>query len=411
MTDSTEGLSTGKNIIWNSAGSMTRLACNWLITVLVVRLSDGFDAGGLLSLAMSVANLVAPFADFRLRTIQVTDVKDEHTSGEYIGMRIMTTLSAYLVGIVYALLTCNTSSMPVVALYLVQALSVSFIDGSHAICQRHSRMDYIGISYALQGLCNLFSFSVILYLTNVLEFAVLGMAISTIAVGVLYSFPRAASFETIAPSIRFVTALKTLATLFPLVLAQVASSAVLTVPKQFLALEFGDAALGIYSAIAAPTLIVQMGASYLYTPMIGVFAERFNSDKKAALRLLHNVMLGIVGVLAIASLGFFIAGEPVLVLLFGERIRGNISLIQPALVCTFATAICWFLNDLLLSLRDFKASFLGNAVAAAVAFIATRPLVSTWQQNGVSMVGICAYLTGALVLVLFFANDYKRLES
>lgn len=411
MAKKTEGLSTGKNIMWNSAGSMIRLACNWLITVLVIRLSHGFDAGGVLALAMSVANLVNPFADFRLRTIQVTDVHDDHTSGEYIGLRMLTTASAYLVGIIYAFLTCAPSALPAIALYLVQALSATFIEASHAICQRHSRMDYIGISYALQGVSNLLAFSLILNMTNTLEFAVLGMAVSTFAVGIIYSFPAAASFEPIAPSIKPAAAIKTLATLFPLVLAQVASSAVLTVPKQFLALEFGDAALGIYSAIAAPTVIVQMGASYLYTPMIRIFAERFNEDKRSALKLLRNVMLGIVGILMVASLGFLIAGEPVLVLIFGERIRGNISLIQPALVCTFATAIGWFLNDLLLSLRDYKASFLGNAIAAGVALLVTRPFVMLWQQNGVSLVGICAYATGAIVLMLFFAYDYRKLDS
>ena len=46
-------------MLWNSAGSTIRLVCNYLITIAVVRLSHGFDAAGTLSLAMSIANLVA----------------------------------------------------------------------------------------------------------------------------------------------------------------------------------------------------------------------------------------------------------------------------------------------------------------------------------------------------------------
>ena len=42
-------LSTKQNMLWNSAGSMTYLACQWLVTVLVVRLSAGYDDAGLLS--------------------------------------------------------------------------------------------------------------------------------------------------------------------------------------------------------------------------------------------------------------------------------------------------------------------------------------------------------------------------
>ena len=43
-------LSVKQNMLWNTAGSMVYLVCQWLITVFVVRLSDGYDAAGVLSL-------------------------------------------------------------------------------------------------------------------------------------------------------------------------------------------------------------------------------------------------------------------------------------------------------------------------------------------------------------------------
>lgn len=70
-----EKLSLKANMMWSSVGSLTRLGCNYLVSsVLVVRLAAGFDAAGMLALAMAIANLVNPIADFRLRTVQVTDV-------------------------------------------------------------------------------------------------------------------------------------------------------------------------------------------------------------------------------------------------------------------------------------------------------------------------------------------------
>ena len=45
-----EPLPYRKNMLWNSAGSIVYLGCQWLITVLVVRLTVGYDAAGLLSL-------------------------------------------------------------------------------------------------------------------------------------------------------------------------------------------------------------------------------------------------------------------------------------------------------------------------------------------------------------------------
>ena len=84
-------LSVKANMLWNSAGSMTYLACQWLITIVVVRLSSGaFDNAGLLSLAMSVVGIFGTFANYKMGTYQISDIKRENTLGEYMGFRCLT---------------------------------------------------------------------------------------------------------------------------------------------------------------------------------------------------------------------------------------------------------------------------------------------------------------------------------
>ena len=77
MQSSETGLSLKSNMIWNSIGSLTYFGCQWLITILVVRMSDSFEAAGTLSLAMSIANIFTPFALFRMRAYQVSDLSGE----------------------------------------------------------------------------------------------------------------------------------------------------------------------------------------------------------------------------------------------------------------------------------------------------------------------------------------------
>ena len=55
-----KSLSIRANMIWNAAGSLVYMAAQWLITVLVVRLSTGYDAAGLLALGMAVSNIFSP---------------------------------------------------------------------------------------------------------------------------------------------------------------------------------------------------------------------------------------------------------------------------------------------------------------------------------------------------------------
>lgn len=80
-------LSVKANMLWNSLGSMTYLACQWLITIVVVRLSSGYEDAGLLSLAMSVVGIFGTFANYKMGTYQISDISRENTLGEYMGFR------------------------------------------------------------------------------------------------------------------------------------------------------------------------------------------------------------------------------------------------------------------------------------------------------------------------------------
>ena len=61
---SSKPLSMKRNMVWNTAGSMTSLVCQWLITVLVVRIAGGYEAAGVYSLAVSVFGIFAPVAQY-----------------------------------------------------------------------------------------------------------------------------------------------------------------------------------------------------------------------------------------------------------------------------------------------------------------------------------------------------------
>lgn len=397
-------------MLWNSVGSITRLGCNYLITIVVVRLATGYDAAGVLALAMSVNNLVAPFADFRLRTVHVTDVRGEHSASEYMGMRLLCTALCFVVGSVYAIITCALDAFPAIALYLLASLAANIIEGLHAVDQRHDRMDYIGISYIMQGVSNLLLFSVVFDATGSLELSILSMFIATSLILLLFDIPHAGRFEIVRPRLRLRDALATLAGLFPLVMAQVLSSGVLTIPRQYLSSSVGAAALGIYASVASPAAIIQMGASYIYSPLLGSFAKYFKDNLPAAFRLLIKTSAGVVAVGAGCALLLLLFGDWILALFFGNDIVQYSYLLQPAVLCTLITAYTWFMNDLLLTLRDYKACFTGSAVSIVATLICFKFMVDTFGMNGVSWTGVFSYALSVVTLFLFLFHDTNRLK-
>lgn len=403
-------LSMKKNMLWNSAGSFIRTACYWLLTVVVIRFSDDYDAAGALALAMSIVNLFSPIADFKLRAYAITDVSAERSAREYVGIRVVTTLVTFFASLVYVVATCNLKLFWILSIYIASQLIYTFGDGYHAVHQRALRMDYIGISYGLQGILSLTVFSVSMWLSGSLLIAVSLLLVTAIGITFMYDFPTARTLEVVSPRIDWKDLSHLLLKMTPLILVSILLNTVGLFPRQYLLFKFGEGALGIYTAVAAPVIIVQISASYITFPLLGRMAELFHSDKALAKKLQRRVLIAVLGVAVLSAIVFLIIGEEILALIFGDSIRPYTYLIQPALLLSFITAIAWYFNDLLFTLRDFKGCLAGSVVAALATVLLTWPLTPIFKMNAPSVIGILAYLAALTVWGFLYVKDFRALE-
>ena len=259
-----EPLSMKRNMLWNSAGSFTNLLAQWLITVLVVRIASGYDAAGLYSLAVSVYGIFAPVAQYRMYTYQISDTHHENTVGEYFTLRVITNGIALVACFGYALLTCPLSAVPAIMLYGLFKSAALLIDVFHACDQRHYRMDYIGISLAMQGVSSLAIFALAFSLTQNLEITLALMSLALLVIGLVYDMPRSNGFEKLRLGITWRKTRYLLLKCLPIVIGALAMAAAVSAPRQYLFDAMGEATLGVYASVAAPVAIIQTGASYIY---------------------------------------------------------------------------------------------------------------------------------------------------
>ncbi len=169
-----------------------------------------------------------------------------------------------------------------------------------------------------------------------------------------------------------------------------------------------DSALGIYTSVAAPVTIVQMGASYLYNPLISIISADYAAGRKRKLlTTLAKISGGIALIGVVCALGFQLCGAWVLSLLFGPSIEPYTYLLMPAIASTIVCAYFWFLDNVLVALRSFRGSFVSNigALAASLAFI------SLWNMNGVSFTCIAAFVLGVLLGVIYLGKLIKEMED
>ena len=93
------------NIIWNTTGNIFYLGCQWLLSVIVLRISGSYADAGVLSLAMSVTGIFVILSGFNVRNYQVSDLENRYTQADYLAHRCITCIVGFVLCMVFAL--CN----------------------------------------------------------------------------------------------------------------------------------------------------------------------------------------------------------------------------------------------------------------------------------------------------------------
>lgn len=398
-------LSVKQNMLWNSIGCLIYQACQWAMTVAVVVFSSGYDNSGVLAFAMAIGNIYYPLATYNMRTIQVSDVNDEYSSEEYVGFRVVTVVLGFIPILVYVLATASSTALVVSTVFwLLFKADESFCCVFYAIDQKAMRMDYIGISQAVRGICSVTVFSTALVLFNDINIAIIAVFLVCMAVTIFYDYRKANALASARPRIAFATVFELLRRYLPAVITLVCYGAVVSVARQQFEALRGAEALGMYAAVATPTVLVQVAASYLYNPLLGGIAERWSRrDFAAFLRGIGSVFVAIMVVAVAGLLASELLGESVLTFVYGASIRDSVHLLTPALISTAVTTMFAFMFDVLIVMRCLRASLVANATALFISIAASRPMIEAFDANGITCTVITAFSVGLVICFCAFA--------
>ena len=114
--------------------------------------------------------------------------------------------------------------------------------------------------------------------------------------------------------------------------------------------------------------------------------------------MLSKATVGIIALGLVCSLGVMVLGEPVLVLVYGSKMSGFGYLLFPLVFLSLVTGYMWFINDLLMAIRNFRATFLGNIVALVLS-IACLPFILKFEMDGVTFACIVSSLGGTVFML------------
>jgi len=380
-----------KNIIWNTFGSIFYSACQWLITVIVVRIAT-YESAGYLSLAMTTSSSFSAISLFSMRNYQVSDVKGEFSTHQYVGSRILTCVIALLTCSIYSGITNSVYQALCVDAFMLIRVAEALADVMHGENQKFNRYDYIGKSYILRGIATVAGFVVGLAVLKDLLMALCIIAIINLLIALLYDSVKTGKLENIKPEVFSTRVLKLLKECLPIVIFAFLLSLENLIPKQVLQQMWGTSELGIYSSIASPTLVVQVFASVAFNPFLPSMSKTYNDkDYIAYSKQLHKVYIAFVGLCIVVTIGALLVGRPGLWLLFGEDILQYYNLFMPIVWCTILTAIIWIMSAIMVAMRKILWMLAGMVVNFGICLMIDKYFVREFGKNGVSYTQIVLY--------------------
>lgn len=415
-----------KNMLFNTVGSMVYYFCQWLLSIVIVRIS-GYEAAGVFGIATTLTASPAILALFNVRNYQVSDLRGQYTTKTYIQSRHYTNLLAYVVCMGMVLVGgYSWEKAAVVLVFMLYKLAEGTADVYYGVEQRWGRLDYAGISLSLRGLLTIVPFVILQKLSNNLLLSLGVVAICSYAVVLIYDRIQVkrllasvaagqgevqitagqgeAQFKVGQEEAQIKQGQKEifglLITCIPLAFVAFLNNLAFNYPKIVLESHHGSEIMGYFTSITSPALVVQLAANTIFAPLVTPLTDAFlRRDKKAFDKMIRNFILFMAALSAVVLAGSALLGRWALILLFGEGIDPYTYLFVPSIGVTLCLATTSVLISICTLLREIKLQYIVGVAGIVASFAFAQLLVPSlgmegvlWAQTGTVLVQVAIQL-------------------
>jgi len=346
-----------------------------------------------------------------MRTFQVTDIKNEYSDNIYITSRFLTCFFSILLCTIYIyFLKFSLYQFSIILSYMIFRCIEAFVDVIHGINQKKWRMDYIGISFLIRGFSTLLIFSLLSFLYKNLLISIIGILLISLLLILIYDIPKIKIKLNIF-SQNYLNILSLLIKCFPLMIVILINTFIISFARYSIERKYGVEALGIYSSVITPTIVIQLLAYFIFTPLINIFADYIKKLKYKYFIMLFLFSCLFIFIITIIIYFFsFIFGEYGLLFLFGNSILNYSYLLPEAVIVAGITAILMFMNIIFSTIRDIRGILYGNLIGLIICIILINYILNKYELSGGNYILIISLGTSAIYLFIrffwFFKNNF-----
>ena len=398
-----------KDYIWNSIGSFLQSAISPILLIVITRL-NGVGDSGLFSFAMSLSVVFWAISLWGGRTYQVSDVKKEFSSGDYIVVRFISSLIVAVFSISFCILNGYDLIKTELIMVLVSfKILESIADSMYGVLQIHNRLYIVGISLTMKSVFGFMLFTLVDILTKNIIYGALSIFIVNIAVVIFYDIPWMKHVESVGLTKKNIMQagkiMKKTAEVFVVVFLTMFS---LNIPRYFLDKYHYDQ-IGYFGIMAMPITLLTLFISFVLQPNVVNLSELL---KKKKIKEFTNIVSKIdfitftLGILFVVS--SYLIGVWALNTVFGIDINNFRIDLTIMVIGAVANAFVSIYVNLLIILRRFKGQFYTLLVTNILAVILSIYLIDRLAMLGSVLVFMIISFLQAAILLFIYKRSLKN---
>ena len=398
-----------KDYIWNSIGSFLQSAISPILLIVITRL-NGVGDSGLFSFAMSLSVVFWAISLWGGRTYQVSDVKKEFSSGDYIVVRFISSL----IVAVFSISFCILSGYDLIKTELIMVL-VSFkilesiADSMYGVLQIHNKLYIVGISLTIKSVFGFIIFAIVDILTKNIVYGALSIFLVNIVVVIFYDIPWMKHVESVGLTKKNIMQagkiMKKTAEVFVVVFLTMFS---LNIPRYFLDKYHYDQ-IGYFGIMAMPITLLTLFISFVLQPNVVNLSELLKKKKiKEFTKIVSKIdfITFTLGILFIVS--SYLIGVWALNTVFGIDINNFRIDLTIMVIGAVANAFVSIYVNLLIILRRFKGQFYTLLVTNILAVILSVYLIDRLAMLGSVLVFMTISFLQAIILLFIYKRSLKN---
>ena len=398
-----------KDYIWNSIGSFLQSAISPILLIVITRL-NGVGDSGLFSFAMSLSVVFWAISLWGGRTYQVSDVKKEFSSGDYIVVRFISSL----IVAVFSISFCILSGYDLIKTELIMVL-VSFkilesiADSMYGVLQIHNKLYIVGISLTIKSVFGFIIFAIVDILTKNIVYGALSIFLVNMVVVIFYDIPWMKRVESVGLTKKNIMQagkiMKKTAEVFVVVFLTMFS---LNIPRYFLDKYHYDQ-IGYFGIMAMPVTLLTLFISFVLQPNVVNLSELLKKKRiKEFTKIVSKIdfITFTLGILFVVS--SYLIGVWVLNTVFGIDINNFRIDLTIMVIGAVANAFVSIYVNLLIILRRFKGQFYTLLVTNILAVILSIYLIDRLAMLGSVLVFMIISFLQAAILLFIYKRSLKN---